>query len=170
MSENIIERDGDRARIVTVLDAGQDSSQASLDVTALKEQFFAKMGFASQDRLGLIRTIRKGVAYNALNVLGDSLSLSVRDVSEIVDISDRTLNRRKQRGALSPEETERVYRVASLIVRATEVMRDRDEAVHWLKTPKKALGGEIPLKLADTEVGADEIKDLLGRIEHGVFA
>jgi len=32
------------------------------------------------------------------------------------------------------------------------------------------LGGETPLEYAETEVGAREVEDLLGRIEYGVYS
>jgi putative toxin-antitoxin system antitoxin component (TIGR02293 family) len=40
----------------------------------------------------------------------------------------------------------------------------------WLKSPQKALGGKTPLEYSDTEPGAREVEDLLGRLEHGVFS
>lgn len=170
MSENIIKRSGTiRSRRRPLFEMEQDQHVIKVDLTAYKKSIFSKMGFASEDRLLVVKTIRKGVGIKALNVLADNLDLTVKDISGIVDISYRTLNRRRKTGLLTSEETERVYRVASLIVRTNEVLHDHNEAMHWLKTPKKALGGEIPLNLADTEVGADEVKDLLGRIEHGVF-
>ncbi|MBW1797126.1 MAG: DUF2384 domain-containing protein, partial [Deltaproteobacteria bacterium] len=36
--------------------------------------------------------------------------------------------------------------------------------------PARALGGKTPLEYADTEPGAQEVDELLGRIEHGVFS
>ena len=171
MSENVVENVEVKSRVkVNLIQVKEGDVESRMDFIPIEREFFAKMGFAAGDRLGLIQSIRKGVHYNALNVLANSLALSIRDVSHLVAISDRTLMRRKKRGSLSSEESERVYRVGSLVVRATEVLHDHDEAMHWLKTPKKALGDEIPLDLADTEVGADEVKDLLGRIEHGVFS
>lgn len=165
MSENTAENNHRSRRKIRVIKTDKKTGQ----FLPVRTELFAKMGFTSDDRMDLIKTIRKGVNYTALNVLADSLSVSVKDLSHYVDISDRTLIRRKRQGLLNPDETERVYRVGSLLVRATEVLQDKDEALRWLKTPKKALGGEVPLDLADTEVGADEVKDLLGRIEHGVF-
>jgi uncharacterized protein (DUF2384 family) len=35
---------------------------------------------------------------------------------------------------------------------------------------QKGLGGKTPLEYADTEPGAREVEDLLGRLEHGVFS
>tara|TARA_R110000822_G_scaffold2474_2_gene11838 strand:- start:1440 stop:1946 length:507 start_codon:yes stop_codon:yes gene_type:complete len=127
-------------------------------------------GFSSNNNLQLIEQIRKGIDVSYLDVLADNLSINIKEVIELVDISYRTLVRRKQEGKLRADESERVYRLADLMARATDVLHSDEEAKYWLKTPKKALGGETPLSLADTEIGAKEVKDLLGRIEHGVFS
>jgi len=47
---------------------------------------------------------------------------------------------------------------------------DEKAAAQWLKEPVRALGGETPLEMAETEIGAQEVNALLVRIEHGVFA
>lgn len=41
---------------------------------------------------------------------------------------------------------------------------------HWLKTPKRALANKIPIELSKTKGGSEQVLDLLGRIEHGVFS
>lgn len=149
---------------------GIHDSPVKIRKPGFRAELLSQLGFESSNKLILIKQIRKGVNVAALDTLAERLSVPVKDVSRYVDISVRTLSRRKQVGLLNSEESERVFRVGSLIVRAEEVLSDHDEAIHWLKTPKKALGGQIPLELADTEVGANEVKDLLGRIEHGVFS
>jgi hypothetical protein len=40
----------------------------------------------------------------------------------------------------------------------------------WFTSPKIPLDGKTPLECADTEIGAKEVEDLLGRLEHGVFS
>jgi len=47
---------------------------------------------------------------------------------------------------------------------------DTKAARRWLSNPQPALGGAIPLKLAETEVGAREVEAAIGRIEHGVYS
>lgn len=169
MSEKAIEQNEAGHRPLAEIIASRSGKEIVLQA-ARRVNFMRKLGFESDNRLILIKQIRNGVTVTALDTLAESLSLPIQAVSNYVDISARTLSRRKQTGLLNAEETERVFRVGSLIVRAEEVLSNHEEAMHWLKTPKKALGGQIPLELADTEVGADEVKDLLGRIEHGVFA
>jgi uncharacterized protein (DUF2384 family) len=40
----------------------------------------------------------------------------------------------------------------------------------WLKFPQRGLGGAVPLDYAETEVGAREVDNLLGRIDYGVYS
>ena len=61
-------------------------------------------------------------------------------------------------------------RISNLYDRAIEVLGDQERAEAWLKKPNKALGMKTPLQYADTESGAREVENLLGRLEYGVFS
>jgi uncharacterized protein (DUF2384 family) len=39
-----------------------------------------------------------------------------------------------------------------------------------MQKPSRALGGEVPLRMLDTDVGANGVLEELGRIDYGVFA
>ena len=54
--------------------------------------------------------------------------------------------------------------------KAVDVLEDRNLARKWFKEPVRALNGRTPLEFSDTELGAQEVEDLLGRIEYGVFS
>src|SRR6266851_5722473 len=47
---------------------------------------------------------------------------------------------------------------------------DEVGAHRWLTTAKKALENQTPLAYSRTELGAREVENLIGRLEHGVFA
>ena len=49
-------------------------------------------------------------------------------------------------------------------------METLDDGRRWLTSPQVGLGGAIPLEYAETEVGAREVENLLGRIEYGVYS
>ena len=61
-------------------------------------------------------------------------------------------------------------RISNLYDRAIEVLGDQERAEAWLKKPNKALGMKTPLQYAETESGAREVENLLGRLEYGVFS
>jgi len=81
----------------------------------------------------------------------------------------RTLARRKAAGRLDPHESERVVRLAEVAAWAGEIFGE-EGARQWLEEPNRALGGATPMTMLDTDVGADAVRDVLGRIEYGVFS
>jgi putative toxin-antitoxin system antitoxin component (TIGR02293 family) len=71
---------------------------------------------------------------------------------------------------LSPEESDRIYRVASIIDSADQLFEgDHEAALRWLKEPSRALGGVTPLDCLETEAGTEMVRDLIGRLEYGVI-
>lgn len=46
---------------------------------------------------------------------------------------------------------------------------DSDRAELWLSTPLPAIGNEIPIHYVDTPERAQQILDIIGRLEHGVW-
>jgi len=117
-----------------------------------------------------VSAIRRGIPSSAVDALTAFLLVSQTEFSDALDIPVRTLVRRKGEGLLNSEESAKLVRVARVIQRAEEVFDDPDSARDWLKTANTSLGGETPMSLLDTEIGAEAVIDTLGRIEHGVFA
>jgi ribosomal protein S16 len=56
------------------------------------------------------------------------------------------------------------------MTKPSTVRIDTERAVRWLHRPNRALGGPAPLTLLDTDLGAQQVEQLLGRIEHGVYS
>jgi uncharacterized protein (DUF2384 family) len=40
----------------------------------------------------------------------------------------------------------------------------------WLLAPNRALGGEVPLQMLDTDIGARQVEEVLLRLSYGVFS
>jgi len=118
----------------------------------------------------LIDAIRLGLAVEELDVLQNSLGMPMDKLTPRLGMSKATLHRRKARGRLGPAESDRVVRYARLMGKAVEVMEGMEPARRWLSSPQFGLGGAVPLDYAETEVGAREVEDLLGRIEYGVYS
>jgi len=98
-----------------------------------------------------------------------AVRLSQAELAQALAIPERTLARRKREGALNSDESSKLLRLARVVSRASEVFGDPAAAIDWLKSPNAALRGNAPLRLLDTEIGAEIIFDTLGRVEHGVF-
>ncbi len=130
----------------------------------------ASLGLRLQGSATVIGAIREGLPVSVFTRLSENMGVNESSLAEVTGIARRTLNRRKREGRLKADESERVYRVGNLFDMAVRVMGDENSARQWFVTPKHALDGKTPLSCADTEPGAREIEDMLGRLEHGIFA
>src|SRR5262245_27090135 len=115
--------------------------------------------------------VRAGLPIGELDALRELLGVTVEALAGKVGISIATLSRRRQRREpLDVGQSDRVLRYAELFRQALTLHDgDEDAARAWLKSPARALGGETPLERAETEVGAREVENLVGRLEHGVY-
>ena len=67
--------------------------------------------------------------------------------------------------------SKRLLRLSSLFEKCVDLYEgDVAAAVNWLTSPKKALNRQTPLLYARTELGAREVEDLIGRLDHGIFS
>ena len=118
----------------------------------------------------LIRSLKSGLPIHELDDLRRYLEVPMEQLAPMLGISRATLHRRKVSGRLDAAESDRVLRFARLLGRAGEVMESLEAGRRWLTSRQFGLGGAVPLEYAETEVGAREVEDLLGRIEHGVYS
>jgi putative toxin-antitoxin system antitoxin component (TIGR02293 family) len=127
------------------------------------------VGLETEDPVELHARAEQGLPYQALERVRVLLDVPVARVAELVRIPLRTLARRKDAGRLEPEESDRLLRLARLVGLALGLFEgDLPPARAWLATPQLALGREVPLDLATTDVGSREVERLIGRLEHGI--
>lgn len=127
------------------------------------------LGLRKTDSLSLAAAVRTGFKYRAIDRFSQETELPVSTVGELIHIPSRTLVRRKTEGRLQPEESDRLLRASRIFGLAIDLFEgDRVSALKWLSTPHRALGGETPMALIQTDVGAREVENLIGRLEHGV--
>lgn len=117
----------------------------------------------------LVERIREGLPFTEFRVLRELLAVPEEELGRLLGISPATLNRRKKARQLGMPESERVVRFARLFGIAMEVLGGEEASREWLNTPNPGTGGESPLSYADTEFGAREVENVLGRLDHGVF-
>jgi putative toxin-antitoxin system antitoxin component (TIGR02293 family) len=91
----------------------------------------------------------------------------LKELATALDLSPRSLQRRRRTGRLARYESDRLYRLARIVALANEFLGDHERAVHWLKRPNRALGGISPVAALDTELGARQVENILGRLAYG---
>ncbi len=129
------------------------------------------LGLHDFDWAELTRALTRGFSFETLDHLQRNSGLPHEKVLDWLQISARTIVRRKQQGRFSPEESERLLRAARIFARALELFEgDRDAAIEWMLSTQRALGGMSPIDAARAELGAREVENLVGRLEHGVYS
>jgi putative toxin-antitoxin system antitoxin component (TIGR02293 family) len=149
------------------------SQEATMETAAIAEALGGRkvLGKAVRKADDLARLVREGLPVVAVTALAEKLQIGNSALSRKLGIPQRTLTRRlSQRSLLTPAESDRTVRMARVLARAIETIGDPEKAIEWLRTPNRALGGERPLDHLDTDVGAQMVDDVLGRIAYGVYS
>ena len=118
----------------------------------------------------IIDKARTGLPYAALEALAIRFEIPQETLVRVLALPPRTLARRKKARRLSADESDRLLRLARVAGRAEEVLGGQARAAAWLRGAVRALGGARPLDLLDTDLGAHQVEQILGRIEHGVYS
>lgn len=115
----------------------------------------------------LCEAIREGFPPAVVEELMQASGLTLKELAESLDLSPRSLQRRRRSGRLARFESDRLYRLARIIALAQQSLGDRRSAARWLKRSNRALGGVSPISAIDTELGARQVEHVLGRIAYG---
>jgi len=123
------------------------------------------------NELDLLMVAVKGLSVQAVRTLQRRMQFSNKEISELLAISESTLARREQsKRALTRDEAEKTIQLSAVMAKGLEVFEDEDDFRHWLETDNVALGGIRPKDLITSAIGRDQVRDLLGRIQYGIYS
>ena len=92
-----------------------------------------------------------------------------KEMLKAIGISSKTLGR-KENARLNRSHSDAAFALLEVTASANRVFGNPQAAQQWLLKPATALNGQRPLDLLTTSPGIGAVKDLLGRIEYGVYA
>lgn len=113
--------------------------------------------------------IRAGFSYGAFTRLAKTLGVDHRVLAGLLGLSASRLSGRRARGRFGPHESDRMWLLLRLYLRALEVHGGEVAARAWLSAPLPALGRRSPLEVSTDSAGAERALGVLGQIQHGVF-
>lgn len=122
--------------------------------------------------LTLVAIIRNGLPVTALEYVARTIAPQDADFKHWF-VPKATLSRRKREreSKLTPEESDRLARIAKVWAHAVEVWKGEEDARWFLFQPHQLLEGQRPIEVAlSSEIGADLVDQILGRLEYGSAA
>ena len=125
-----------------------------------------------RDPLELIEALGEGFPVKAVAHFKRAARLSDSEFARLLGLGGRTLRRLKsaRTGRLSADMSDRLYAVASTYALAEGIFGERDTALAWLEDPQFAFRGQRPRDLLSSEVGREQVRTLLLRIENAQLA
>ncbi|MCY1296365.1 putative toxin-antitoxin system antitoxin component [compost metagenome] len=115
--------------------------------------------------------IREGLSWRWAELVKMEFRLGPSAIERFINISTSTFERKKRADLpLDQVASERLDRLASVVLLAEEVFESSEAASEWMTTPNQALGGLSPVESCDTEIGAKQVRRILHAIEWGGVA
>lgn len=112
--------------------------------------------------------VRRGLPIRALDQLARQLQVDRSFLANVLGVSLRTLQRKAgENQRLSAAASDRLARVRRILDLATEVLGAQEKGVRWLSSKSRALDGEVPLQMLDTDMGTQRVQQELHQIEFG---
>ena len=119
----------------------------------------------------LLALERGGIRPEHLQELQDRYELTDQHLLDLLALNRRTLQRRRGNAEpLSASASANFLEAARVLTFASEVFGDDEKVKRWMRRTNRALGGESPLGLLATSTGRGLVRDVVGRIAHGVYA
>lgn len=112
----------------------------------------------------------KGIPKSSVTALAYTLNIPMRMMAHILNLSEKTLGRKKSNDLLDQLSSSLSIEIAQTIARGLEVFEERDKFNRWLQKENRALKGQKPFDLLSTPTGIKLVNEVLGRIEDGVYS
>ena len=122
-------------------------------------------------RYGFIQVASRGINANVISNFRKYFNLSRIAVAEYLSISEPTIYRwTKDNKKLERNFTVKLLEISELFLLGSEIFGNKERFFKWLNLPNTALGGMEPRELVEIPEGVSKVRDILGRIEHGVYS
>lgn len=115
--------------------------------------------------------VRQGFPTTVYRKLTEKTQMSQSEFHDVTLIPVSTIKRRlSKQERFSMQESDVMYRLATLIELATDLFGDEQRALEWIRETVYGLNGKRPLDMISTTADFETVKDLIGRVKHGVFS
>lgn len=127
-----------------------------------------QVGQAVNSDIDLITITRKGLPKSVVYSICEVLGISMDRLSDLLHISHRTLQRKSDTDLLGVSASEQLFEIAKLVSEGIRVFETLEDFRNWLHSKPYIFKGQQPLDFLDTRFGIQYVKNVLGRIAHGI--
>ncbi len=124
----------------------------------------------NEDNLyNLITVIRKGLPKKVLDNLAKLMGFTSKQTADILNLSERTLQRYDEKTLLDKKSTEHTILIAELYESGIGLFKSADKFNGWMNYPNLTFQNKKPIELLDTIYGIKLVQDEVNRLRHGIY-
>jgi putative toxin-antitoxin system antitoxin component (TIGR02293 family) len=128
------------------------------------------LGRKIESKMDLVKLGSIGITKNAVFHLARYLSLSPKQLAELLPVTERTIQRYSSQQHFNSAVSEQVLHIAEVLAKGKEVFQEKSKLLLWLNTPNKVFSQKTPFSLLSSRFGTELVLEELGRIEFGVYS
>lgn len=117
-----------------------------------------------------VNVVRAGISKKDLESLKSKTSMDYTELARALSVTRATLINKKKNERFGLSLSEKILDIAELYAYGFEVFEDEESFKRWMDTPNKALNFQKPIDLLDNQFGREEVRNIIGRIEYGVYS
>lgn len=111
-----------------------------------------------------------GILKSSVENLANVLNIPMRDMAVLLNLSYKTLARKKKDEAFGNLVSSLSVEIANTVAKGLAVFEDTEKLNRWLLKENEGLNGQKPFDLLNTPTGIKLVSQILGRIEDGVYS
>ncbi|QPH40763.1 type II RES/Xre toxin-antitoxin system antitoxin [Pedobacter endophyticus] len=117
-----------------------------------------------------IDAVKRGISKAALVTFKKAINLDYDHFANILGTTKTTLHKKQDNEVFNASISEKAIALMEVYNYGYKVFEDREKFNRWIQSNNRALGNRVPLDVMDTIFGIDEVKNIITRIEHGVYS
>ncbi len=130
----------------------------------------SKRGIFVNSSKDFINLSRQGLSYGQLKRILLFTNLTIKQLSKLLSISERQLSRYSKDKILKTDISSHLILIVELYDFGYEVFDSEEDFQIWMNSEIRALSYQKPINLLDTPFGINDVKNVLGRLEYGVYS
>jgi putative toxin-antitoxin system antitoxin component (TIGR02293 family) len=138
--------------------------------TVREDKSMYATGVATLTPIEKMQMAEKGVSKIYLEKLKNMANLDYQRLATALAVTRATLINKKKEEKFNAVLSERIVGLTDIYDYGFKVFEDKEKFNRWMVAPNKALGGKAPFDIINSQFGREEVKNILGRIEYGVYS
>ncbi len=117
-----------------------------------------------------IALTRKGLTVKQLGQILEFTNLTLKQAAQMLSVSERQLTRYADDKVLKSDISAHLIQISELYMFGYNVFENESNFQKWMNSKIRSLDYQKPIELLDTPFGISDVKNIIGRLEYGVYS